>query len=159
MVSAELSEGRNCFVYAEYTNSPQTCVTDRLKAVLMHHVGLKDNEVVVLDSTSVEAQKREAWIHEKAKAGMKVCIVNPRCTETGLDFAFKHDGKEYNYPSIIFYQLGYSLFTIWQASRRHYRLNQKEECRTYYMAYRGTIQEVVISLIPMKRKRYERQLS
>lgn len=150
LVSAELSEGRNCFVYAEYTNSPQTCVTDRLKAVLMHHVGLKDNEVVVLDSTSVEAQKREAWIHEKAKAGMKVCIVNPRCTETGLDFAFKHDGKEYNYPSIIFYQLGYSLFTIWQASRRHYRLNQKEECRTYYMAYRGTIQEVVISLIAEK---------
>lgn len=37
-----------------------------------------------------------------------------------------------------------------QASRRHYRLNQKEECRTYYMAYRGTIQEVVISLIAEK---------
>lgn len=150
LVRSELSEGRNCFVYAEYTNSPQTCVTERLKAILMHHAGLKENEVVVLDSTVVEAQKREAWIHEKAAAGMKVCIVNPKCVETGLDFCFKHNGKEYNYPSIIFYQLGYSLFTIWQASRRHYRLNQSEECRTYYMANRGTIQEVVISLIAEK---------
>lgn len=150
LVRSELSEGRNCFVYAEYTNSPQTCVTERLKAILMHHAGLKENEVVILDSTVVEAQKREAWIHEKAAAGMKVCIVNPKCVETGLDFCFKHSGKVYNYPSIIFYQLGYSLFTIWQASRRHYRLNQKEECRTYYMANRGTIQEVVISLIAEK---------
>lgn len=150
LVRNELFEGRNCFVYAEYTNSPQTCVTERLKAILMHHAGLKENEVVVLDSTVVEAQKRETWIHEKAAAGMKVCIVNPKCVETGLDFCFKHNGKVYNYPSIIFYQLGYSLFTIWQASRRHYRLNQKEECRTYYMAYRWTIQEVVISMIAEK---------
>ncbi len=150
LVSSELSEGRNCFVYAEYTNSPQTCITHRLKDVLMHHVGLKDNEVVILDSTTVEAAKREAWIHDKAEGGMKVCIVNPRCVETGIDFCFKHKGVVYNYPSIIFYQLGYSLFTIWQASRRHYRLNQKEECRTYYMAYAGTVQEVVISLIAEK---------
>lgn len=150
LVKDELSENRNCFVYAEYTNSPQTCVTNRLKEVLMHHVGLKSNEVVILDSTEVKAADREEWIHEKAEQGMKVCIVNPRCVETGLDFCFKHKGVTYNYPSIIFYQMGYSLFTIWQASRRHYRLNQKEECRTYYMAYRGTVQEVVISLIAEK---------
>lgn len=150
LVKAELSEGRNCFIYAEYTNSPQTCVTDILRNILMHHVGLKENEVLVLDSTSVKASKREAWIHEKAEAGMRVCIVNPRCVETGLDFCFQSNGVTYNYPTIIFYQLGYSLFIIWQASRRHYRLNQKEECRTHYMAYGGTVQEVVISLIAEK---------
>ena len=150
LVKEELAENRNCFVYAEYTNSPQTCITHRLRDVLMHHVGLKSNEVIILDSTEVEAAEREEWIHEKAEAGMKVCIVNPRCVETGLDFCFQYKGVTYNYPSIIFYQLGGSLFTIWQASRRHYRLNQKEECRTYYMAYRGTVQEVVISLIAEK---------
>ncbi len=150
IVKSELAENRNCFVYAEYTNSPQTCITQRLKDVLMYHAGLKDNEVVVLDSTAVEASKREAWIHEKAEAGMKVCIVNPRCVETGLDFCFKYKGKVYNYQTILFFQLSYSLFTNWQASRRHYRLNQKDECRTYYMAYKGTVQEVVISLIAEK---------
>ena len=150
LVKQELSEGRNCFVFAEYTNSPQTCVTGRLKAVLEHHVPGLSGKVEVLESATVPTQEREEWIHKKAEAGMKVCIVNPKCVETGLDFCFAYNGKTYNYPSIVFYQLGYSLFTIWQASRRHYRLNQKEECRTYYMAYKGTVQEVVISLIAEK---------
>lgn len=150
IVKKELSENRNCFVYAEYTASPQTCITQRLRDVLMHYVGLKKNEVVILESDTVSASERENWIHEKAAAGMKVCIVNPKCVETGLDFCFKHEGVTYNYPSIIFYQLGYSMFTLYQASRRHYRLNQREECRTFYMAYRGTLQEVVISLIAEK---------
>ena len=69
---------------------------------------------------------------------------------TLLDFRFKENGKTYNYPTIIFYQMGYSLFTIWQASRRHYRLNQTEECRTYYMAYEGTVQQAVIGLVAEK---------
>lgn len=76
--------------------------------------------------------------------------VTRRWVLTLLDFCFKHEGVTYNYPTIIFYQMGYSMFTNYQASRRHYRLNQKEECRTFYMAYRGTIQEVVISLIAEK---------
>lgn len=69
---------------------------------------------------------------------------------TLLDFCFKQNGIVYNYPTLIFYQLGYSLFTIWQASRRHYRLNQREECRTYYMAVAGTVQQAVIGLIAQK---------
>ena len=150
IVKGELAEGRNCFVYAEYTASPQTCITQRLRDVLMHHAGLKKSEVVILESSTVSASEREGWIHDKAAAGMKVCIVNPKCVETGLDFCFRHEGVTYNYPSIIFYQMGYSMFTLYQASRRHYRLNQREECRTYYMAYRGTLQEVVISLIAEK---------
>lgn len=60
------------------------------------------------------------------------------------------NGVSYNYPTLIFYQLGYSLFTIWQASRRHYRLNQREECRTYYIAVKHTVQEAVIGLIAEK---------
>lgn len=150
IVNDELSEGRNCFVYAEYTGSPETCVSYRLRDVLMKHCGLKENEVVILEASSPSANKREAWIHKKASAGAKVFITNPRCVETGLDFVFKFEGKAYNYPSIIFYQTGYNLFTIWQASRRHYRLSQKEECRTYYLAYAGTVQEAAIKLVAEK---------
>lgn len=42
--------------------------------------------------------------------------------------------------------MGYNLFTLWQASRRHYRLNQDVECRTFYLAYANTIQEEVIRI-------------
>ena len=47
-------------------------------------------------------------------------------------------------------RIGNSLFTVWQASRRHYRMNQTMECRTYYMAYEGTAQAKVIELIAEK---------
>lgn len=143
----ELDEGRNCFVYAEYTSSPNTCVSYRLKSIVEKHIGV---DVVVLESTSPEPLKREAWIHEQAEKGVRVVISNPRCVETGLDFCWEKDGIYYNFPTIIFYQMGYSLFTIWQASRRHYRLIQREECRTYYMALANTIQSTVIQLIAEK---------
>lgn len=45
---------------------------------------------------------------------------------------------------------GIQSFTVWQASRRHYRMNQTMECRTYYMAYEGTAQAKVIELIAEK---------
>lgn len=147
ILQKELDEGRNCFVYAEYTSSPETCVSYRLKSIIEKHIGV---EAVVLESTSPEPLKREGWIHEQAERGVRVVISNPRCVETGLDFCWEKDGIYYNFPTIVFYQMGYSLFTIWQASRRHYRLIQKEECRTYYMALANTIQATVIQLIAEK---------
>lgn len=149
IINGEIAEGRNCFVYAEYTASAETCVTYRLKAVIEKYCNLQ-GKVEVLESNSPKASEREKWMHKKAKEGIRVFITNPRCVETGLDFCFKEGGKFYNYPTIIFYQLGWNLFTVWQASRRHYRLNQTKECRTYYMAYAGTIQQQVISLIAEK---------
>ena len=90
------------------------------------------------------------WIRERAKDGVEVFITNPKLIETGVDLCWTEGGKRYNYPTLIFYQLGYSLFTVWQASRRHYRMNQTMECRTYYMAYEGTAQAKVIELIAEK---------
>lgn len=150
IINSEQAEGRNCFVFAEYTGSPETCITYRLRDVIMKYCNMKPNEVVVLESASPAAKEREAWIHKKAEEGAKVFITNPKCVETGLDFIFTHNGRMYNYPTLFFYQLGYNLFTLWQASRRHYRLNQTEECRTYYMAYSGTVQEAAIGLIAEK---------
>lgn len=42
------------------------------------------------------------------------------------------------------------MFVTWQASRRAYRLNQTKECRNYYLAWSGSVQEAVISLIAEK---------
>jgi len=148
IVKSELSEGRKCFVFAEYTASPNTCVTGRLKNILERELEIK---VAILESSSPEPLKREQWLRDMAeKEDIDVFICNPRCVETGLDFCWEKDGVWYNYPTLIFYQMGYSLFTIWQASRRAYRLIQRLEFRTYYMAFFGTIQEVVIRLIAEK---------
>jgi hypothetical protein len=150
ILNDELREGRNCFVYAEYTASPSTCVTERLSRIISRNCSLVEGEVQILHSESPEASKRESWIQDKAVQGARVVITNPKCVETGLDFCFTKNGQFYNYPTIIFYQMGYSLQTIWQAAHRHFRLNQIEDCRTYYMAYAGTIQQAVISIIAKK---------
>lgn len=149
IVNKEQKEGRNIVVYAEFTGSPETCVSYRLKEILELHCNLK-GQVEIIDSSYPAASKREEWMHKKAAEGIKVFITNPRNVETGLDFCFDYKGVSYNFPTLIFYQMGYSLFTIWQASRRHYRLNQRKECRTYYLAVKNTIQEAVIGLIAEK---------
>ena len=150
LMKRELGEGRNCVVYAEYTASPETCISYRLKTIIEKECGLSEEEVVVLESASPVPAKREEWMHKKAGDGAKVFITNPKCVETGLDFCWSENGVDYNYPTLIFYQMGSSMFTISQAARRHYRLNQRRECRTYYMAWSGTPQAAMIQLIAKK---------
>ena len=151
LVGKELSENRNCVIYAEYTASDTTNVLPRLKSLLMKQLGLGEEEVVTLRSSSPSAEKRERWMHDRAARGMKVMICNPRLCETGLDFCWKEKGNIYNYPTLIFYQCGYSLFTEWQAAGRSWRLNQREECRTYYLAYSGTVQQAILQVLGEKK--------
>ena len=42
------------------------------------------------------------------------------------------------------------MIKIWQASRRHYRLNQTMECRTYYIVSENTLQPDVVEMIANK---------
>lgn len=150
LVNKELNEGRRVFVYTEFTGEGDKNVTGRIKRILEEHCNLK-GKVAILKSSSPQASKRERWLKEQAYKGKKVIISNPRCVETGLDFIMEYKGRKFNYPTLIFYQLGYNLFTLWQSSRRHYRLNQTEECRTYYMGYRGTLQSAVINIMAEKK--------
>lgn len=149
IVNSELSEGRNCFVYCTYTGEAETNVTARLQGIIEEHCNLK-GRVQILQSQSPKPEEREQWIKAKAAEGIKVFICNPKCVETGLDFCFNYDGKFYNYPTLIFYQMSYELAVIWQASRRHYRLNQKEDCRTYYLAYENTLQAAAVQIMAEK---------
>ena len=150
LVEKELSENRNCVIYAEYTSQSDARITDRLKEIIQKRCRLEEHEVVIIESSNPSARQREQWMHRKAAQGAKVFITNPRNVETGLDFKWEDGGVTYNYPTLIFYQIGYSLFTVIQASRRAYRLNQDRECRVYYLAVKGTVQEVVIKLIAEK---------
>lgn len=151
IIKQELAEGRGCAVFAEFTGKEETNVTARLQEVIRRECGLAENEVVILKSSAPAANKREAWMHSRAEDGMKVFICNPECVATGLDFCWVNKkGTRFNYPTIVFYQMGTSLFTIAQASRRAWRLNQTEECRVYYMGIKGTKQQALIQLIAEK---------
>ena len=149
LINKEISEDRNCFVYASYTGEAEQNVTGRLKAVIEKNCNL-EGQVLILESKSPKAEEREAYIKQKATEGYRVIICNPKCVETGLDFCFWQDGKFYNYPTLIFYQISYELSVIWQASRRAYRLIQTEECRNYYLGYEDTLQAAALEVMAEK---------
>ena len=149
IVQEELEAGRNAFIFCSYTGDAESNVTDRLKSLIERYCNLK-GRVQIITASNPQAVKREEWMHEKAADGMKVFICNPKVVETGLDFCFKHLDEVYNYPTLIFYQMSYELAVLWQASRRAYRLNQKEECRNYYLCYEGTLQQVAVQLMAEK---------
>ena len=151
IVKSEIEQGRSIFVYATFTGTEEMNITDRLKAVIERNVDGLQGRVDILRSTSASTTKRMDWIKERAKEGKRVIITNPKLCETGLDFVFTHEGVKYNYNTIVMYQTGYSLFTLWQAASRHYRLSQTEECRTYYLYTRDTIQLDVLKLMAQKR--------
>ncbi len=150
IVKGELEEDRNVFVYCEYTGKGEAQITKRLKEIIVRECCLREKEVEILESSSPPAEEREAWMHQLAAKGVRVFITNPRCVKTGLDFLFEHKNAVYNYPTIIFYQYSYDLFTMWQASRRHYRLNQVLECRTIYLLSERTIQIDALEMVASK---------
>ena len=151
IVSQELKEGRNCVIYAEYTQSDTTNVLPRLHEILVKNCDLRQDEVVIMRANYPSAAAREDWMHKRAEEGMKVMLCNPRLCETGLDFCWEEHDVIYNYPTLIFYQSGYSLFVMWQAAGRAWRLNQREECRTYYLGYERTVQQAILQVLGEKK--------
>ena len=71
---------------------------------------------------SVALAEREEWIAEHAPQ-LDVVISHPRLVETGLDLFDK--GGRHNFPTLCFYETGYNLFTLRQASRRSWRIGQE----------------------------------
>jgi hypothetical protein len=110
IVQAEVRAGRRCHIYAVYTQKRD--VTRRLESILARE-GIR---VAVLTS-DVPTEKREAWIEKKLEEGVRVTISHPKIIETGLDLL--------SHPTLIFYESGYSLHTLRQASRRSWRIGQR----------------------------------
>jgi superfamily II DNA or RNA helicase len=108
-IKKELAEGRRCQVFAVYTQKHD--VTARLQRILSNQ-GIR---TAVLRA-SVDTSKREAWYARQTREGVQVVISHPKLVETGLDLL--------DFPTIIFYQSGYSLHTLRQASRRSWRIGQ-----------------------------------
>ena len=134
IVKEEKAQGRKVLLYLTFTGNRDTRA--RLKMVLE----AKGFNVGVLPET-IEPKKRESWIDLNAH-GFDVLITNPERVKVGLDLI--------EFPTVVFFQVGYNIFTLRQAARRSWRIGQKLPVRVYYLTYRNTMQETAISLITKK---------
>src|SRR5882762_323914 len=134
-IKKELAEGRRCQLFAVYTQKHD--VTARLERILTNE-GIR---TAVLRA-SVDTSKREAWYARQIKEGVQVVISHPKLVETGLDLL--------DFPTIIFYESGYSLHTLRQASRRSWRIGQRRPVRGKFLCYEGTMQTACLRLMGKK---------
>jgi hypothetical protein len=118
-------------------------VLERLERI----VGDAGFSVKVLDAEKVPTRNRSAWIARNGP-GMDVIISHPQPVRTGLTL-FDAMGS-HNFPTLVFYETGYDLFTLRQASRRSWRIGQKYPCRVYYLYYRETMQARAMALMAQK---------
>ena len=134
-IRKELAEGRRCQVFAVYTQKHD--VTARIQQIL----GNEGIRTAVLRA-SVDTSKREAWYARQIKDGVQVVISHPKLVETGLDLL--------DFPTILFYESGYSLHTLRQASRRSWRIGQRRPVRVKFLCYEGTMQTSCLRLMGKK---------
>ena len=134
-IKQELAEGRRCQLFAVYTRKHD--VTARLERILSN----ESIRTAVLRA-NVDTSKREAWYARQTKDGVQVVICHPKLVETGLDLL--------DFPTIIFYESGYSLHTLRQASRRSWRIGQRRPVRVKFLCYEGTMQTACLRLMGKK---------
>lgn len=131
----EQDQGRRVLVYATFTGTRD--ITPRLRS-LLSHAGFR---TTVLKG-SVKPAEREAWIAERVREGLDVLIANPELVKTGLDL--------YAFPTFVFYETGYNIYTLRQAARRAWRIGQTEPCQVIFLTYQDTMQDKALSLIATK---------
>ena len=132
----EHREGRRCAVYVQFTDKHD--VRGKL-AALLTAAGLK----VACLPDSVRPLVRERWLDTHG-AKADVLIVHPKRVMTGLDLIM--------FPSLIWYQVGYSTHVLRQASARARRPAQTKPCRVYYLYYENSIQSQALALMGDKEK-------
>lgn len=133
IVKAELSQGRKCLVYVHFSNKG---VGDDITEMLNKELPQYSTKFL---SPTIAAKKRQAWIGNNPS---DILVCNPELVKTGLDLL--------QFPTIIFYETTYNVFTLKQASRRSWRIGQTENVKVMFMAYADTPQHKALELIGAK---------
>ena len=133
IVQDELKQGRKVLLYIHFSNKG---VGDDMLEMLQKEI---PGKVINFLRPSIPAKKRQAWI---ANNSCDVLICNPELVKTGLDLL--------EFPTIIFYETTYNVFTLKQASRRSWRIGQTENVKVIFMAYADTPQHKALELIGAK---------
>lgn len=132
----EKRRGRRLLVFVQGTDRRD--ITGRLKE-LLGRAGLR---AAVLKSHTTAAKKREAWVAKEVDKGLDVLICHPRVVQTGLDLIA--------FPTLVFYQTEYSVYTLRQASRRSWRIGQQRPVKVIHLAYEETLQTKALALVAKK---------
>lgn len=135
IVKAKVAAGERVLVYTSWTRTD----SQQKLAQLFRREGFR-TEIL---TPKISPDKREAWVEARVKAGLQVLITNPKCVETGLDLN--------TFTTLIFYSMGYNLFTLRQASRRSWRINQlAPRVEVYMLYYADTMQAKAMKLMASK---------
>ena len=135
-VRSERDQGRKTLIYLRQTGRRD--IQYRLERILKN-AGVRAQVL----TSSVEARKREAWIAGKV-FGIDALIVNPKLVETGLDLVA--------FSNVVFYEIEYSLYTLWQALRRVWRPGQTKMVKAVFAVYNGAMEARALALMGQKMK-------
>jgi superfamily II DNA or RNA helicase len=133
---SERQQGRKVLIYLRQTGTRD--IQDRILKVL------RDGGVRAEVLTSgVNPRKREEWIAKRV-VGLDALVVNPRLVETGLDLIA--------FSSVVFAEIEYSLYTLWQAVRRVWRLGQTKPVKAIFSVYSEAMEARALALMGQKMK-------
>jgi hypothetical protein len=139
IVQKNKQRGRRTLVYVEQTGTRD--IRPRIRASLKALVpGVR---VEMLSANDMSPAAREAWIKTEAPR-LDVLLVNPSLVETGLDLVMFSD--------LVFYELPISLYTLWQAMRRVWRLGQEREVHCTFLTYAETVEAALLNRMGEKLK-------
>lgn len=131
--------GRKTLVFVEQTGTRD--IRDRLLSVLRQKA--PGVNVQTLSAADMKPAKRELWIRRNAPL-MDCLLVNAGLVKTGLDLVMFSD--------IVFYETNTSLYCVWQAMRRVWRLGQQHAVTTTFLAYDAAVEAALLDLMGEKMK-------
>lgn len=124
-IKDSLSHHRRVMLFCEMTL--KTDITPRWKDIL--HI-----EGISCAVCNADPDKRLEWFNRERDKGTQVILVHPKRVELGLDL--------YAWPEVIWmHEHTYSSYLVLQASRRAWRIGQKEPVNVTFYYYADTLQE------------------
>ncbi len=135
IVKEAKAAGKKVLIFT--TQSDKRDIQPRLHKLMEMH-GLRSS----IMTRAVGTAKRDEWI-ERMTPKVDELVMNPRLVMTGFDLL--------DYPVIVWFDMGWSTFVLRQASRRSYRIVQKEPAiDVYYLYTAGSVQQDCLSLMATK---------
>lgn len=133
---SERQQGRKVLIYLRQTGTRD--IQDRILYIL--RAGGVRAEIL---HSGVNPRKREEWIAKRV-FGLDALVVNPKLVQTGLDLIA--------FSSVVFVEIEYSLYVLWQSLRRVWRLGQTKPVKAVFSVYNDTMEAHALRLIGAKMK-------
>ena len=135
IIEAEKAKNRKVLVYTKHVDKRD--ITQRLQRIIT----AEGHRALIMRSSNPDTQHREQWI-AKNSPYCDVLITNPTLVETGLDL--------FDYPTIVWFEPDYSVFTVRQASRRSWRIGQPKPVKVHHLVYEDCMQTKALKHIALK---------